>query len=263
VLVTNHREELECRVELGDGPHWFEVRVNPAVRRRRGARTLCLLVQDITLQKVAQDEERRRIAIELHDSTAQNLVALRMNLSRIKSAAALSDSLREMLDSSIEFADASLQEVRTLSYLLHPPLVEEAGLAAALRRYAAGFTERSGIQVKVEIAEDLGRLWRDVETAVFRIVQEALTNAHRHSGSPAVRIGLARFDGNLELDISDQGCGMPPPGPPGEGGLWPRLGVGLAAMRERVEHLDGTLEISSAPGEGTTIQVRLPFGETP
>src|SRR5882724_9003268 len=158
-----------------------------------------------------QDRERRRIALELHDSTAQTLAALAMNLALVKkSEAKLDPASRRALEAATALADQSSQEIRTLSYLLHPPLLEEMGLVSALRAYAKGFADRSRIALSCDLPKDLERLPREVETALFRVAQESLTNIHRHSGSRKAKIRLRRRRTHAELEIRDYGRGIPP-----------------------------------------------------
>jgi PAS domain S-box-containing protein len=208
-----------------------------------------------------QDEERRRIARQLHDTTAQNLAALRMNLSRISRWADGSDSsIREPIDESIALTEQSIAEVRTLAYVLHPPMIEEAGLLPTLRWYARGFEERSGIKVMLDLPGELERLPLDVETALFRIVQEALTNIQRHSGSTLARIHIERERQALQLEIEDEGRGLPP-GLRGDKGMLQASGVGIAGMRERMRDLGGRMKIQSGD-RGTKVTVTLPISET-
>ncbi|HEV8130325.1 MAG TPA: response regulator [Acidobacteriota bacterium] len=205
-----------------------------------------------------QDQERRRIARELHDTTGQSLVALNVNLAIInKSADRLNEKTRRILQESISLIEQCLQEVRTLSYLLHPPVMEELGLASALRWYAEGFTERSGISVELEM-QQLPRLAQVTETTLFRIVQECLTNIHRHSGSPTAQIRLSMDSNEIVLEVQDQGRGIPEENLRKRLNESPRLGVGITGMRERVRQLGGELEISSGDG-GTTVKTILPL----
>jgi len=149
-------------------------------------------------------------------------------------------------------------DIRTMSYLLHPPMLDEMGLGAALRWYVDGFSERSKIAVQLECSQDLGRLSREVETAVFRLVQECLTNIHRHSGSPTAGIRISRQDSHLRLEVRDEGRGISAKTREQmeSGGT---VGVGIRGMRERVRQLGGSLEIySDGIGAGTRILVRLP-----
>jgi two-component system NarL family sensor kinase len=166
---------------------------------------------------------------------------------------------RKFLQSAREFADAVIRQVRTVSYLLHPQLLEEAGLGSALRWYASGFAERSGIQVKVNSNGDFGRLPKETEIALFRVVQEALTNIHRHSKSSVAAIRLQRAGGKIRIAVKDAGVGMAQPS--ADTGWNSPLGIGIAGMRERVKQLGGTFEIKSKPGRGTTVSVELPAPE--
>ena len=208
----------------------------------------------------SQDDERRRIARELHDSVGQALAALSMNLSKVETdIERLNQTAKTIADSSALVQEMN-KEVRTMSYLLHPPMLDEAGLASALRWYVDGFTQRSGIHVDVEIAEDLGRVPPEVETAVFRTVQECLTNVHRHSGSKTARVRLLHSTGEIHLQVQDEGTGIAAEqldkvvsdGTPG---------VGIRGMRERLRQLGGTMEVHSNH-TGTTVEVRVPIALT-
>ena len=201
----------------------------------------------------AQDDERRRIARELHDSTAQTIAALSMSLAMLDEpdGTRLSPERRRALFAeSRELADAATRELRTISYLLHPPLLDERGLTAALRWFVEGFVKRSGIRVSLEIAPDIGRLSSPLETALFRIVQESLVNVHRHSQSPTAEIRLATDDGWIELKIRDHGRGLPPE-------REDQLGVGISGMKERLLQLGGSLTIES-DASGTVVLARIP-----
>jgi signal transduction histidine kinase len=157
-----------------------------------------------------QDEERRRIARELHDGTAQNLFAISINVAKLMQGDEVKPELAELLLTECQsLVDQSLKEIRTLSYLLHPPLLDQSGLVSALQWYAEGFSKRSGIYVDV-IAQPIGRLSSEVETALFRVVQEALTNVRRHSCSETASIRLERRTGEIKLEIKDRGRGLPP-----------------------------------------------------
>ncbi len=206
-----------------------------------------------------QDDERRRIARELHDSTAQNLAALGLNLASITDVAdGLPPAVRQALAEAVDLANQSTREMRTLSYLLHPPLLDEVGISAALRWYVDGFAQRSGIQVHLRLPSELGRLPSDLELTLFRIVQECLTNINRHSGSPTARIQVASENGAIVLEVRDQGRGVHPGS---AGRLTPangQLGVGIAGMHERVRQLGGTLRIDSS-ASGTTVRATLPL----
>ena len=205
-----------------------------------------------------QDEERRRIARMLHETTAQNLAAVKMHLSRLnRTASHLSDAERDALVESISLAEQSMTEIRTLSYLLHPPFLDDTGLVSALRWYAAGFAARSGIAVDLDLPESFERLPLDTETALFRIVQESLINIHRHAESETACIRLRRDGQTLVLEIEDRGQGIP------EASLKDIIsgggaaGVGITGMSERVEQLGGCFEIASGD-RGTAVRARLP-----
>jgi PAS domain S-box-containing protein len=205
-----------------------------------------------------QDEERRRIARELHDGTAQNLFAITVNLARLgQLPSSESNEIRQLVSESQSLCDQSLQEIRTLSYLLHPPLLDQAGLVSALQWYVEGFTKRSGIHVDVS-AQPIGRLPSDVEMALFRVVQEALTNVRRHSRSTTASIRLERKQSEVILEIRDSGQGLTSPKQPEDSGQFPALGVGIPGMRQRIRQLGGTLEINSHH-EGTTISAVVPL----
>jgi signal transduction histidine kinase len=204
-----------------------------------------------------QDEERRRIARELHETIAQSLVVLKMDLSVLsKSKQLLPAPAQEALHEAGALAQECMRQARTLSYLLHPPLLDEAGLYSALRWYVDGFARRSGIDTELQMPSDIGRLSQEVETTVFRIVQECLTNIHRHSGSPTAKVRIARTLKDVVLEVQDEGRGMPETafGPTSNSG--PTLGVGIAGIRERVQELGGHLEIKSQ-NRGTTVKVVL------
>jgi two-component system NarL family sensor kinase len=200
-----------------------------------------------------QDEERRRIARELHDTTGQNLGALSMNLSVIlSSASSLDPHAREALQESIALADTCVREIRTMSYLLHPPLLDELGLVSALRAYAEGYSERTGIRLDLDLPARMARLPQPVELALFRIAQEGLANVHRHSGSRTATLRLKHLRDRVELELVDQGRGLPQSAP--------RMGVGIAGMRERARQLHGRLTIASAK-TGATLLVVLPVAK--
>jgi two-component system, NarL family, sensor kinase len=202
-----------------------------------------------------EDEERRRIARELHDGTTQSLVALSAELIGLEKALRDPDAtvLRKVRYSR-ELVKQSLDEIRTVSYLLHPPLLDELGLDTALRGYVEGFSTRSEIHVSLHLPPDLGELSRDIQLAIFRVVQESLANVHRHSGSRSASIHLTMTPAQLTLEITDQGCGMPPVLPIS------RAGVGINSMRERIRQLGGRCEIESS-GQGTTVRAILPTNQ--
>ncbi len=190
-----------------------------------------------------RDEERRRIARELHDSVGQLLVALSMNHSRVLSHPQIAPPITSIISENVSLVSLLSIEIRTISHLLHPPMLDEVGLICGLQGYIEGFTERSKIDVELEIANDLPRFHPHLETALFRIVQECLSNIHRHSGSPSAKICVSFEPTQIRLEVRDFGRGT---------ALsldQLKSGVGLRGMRERVRLLRGTLEISSAqPG---------------
>jgi len=205
----------------------------------------------------SQDDERRRIARELHDSAGQLLTALSMNLIPLEQKLEKSgpEQLKPVRE-SIALVEELSKELRTISHLLHPPLLDEAGLPSALRWYVGGFAERSKIPVKLELAPNLGRLTRELETTIFRVVQECLTNIHRHSESPTASICFTRDARNVRVEICDRGKGMPRSGYESTPGPV-RPGVGIQGMRERVRQMGGTLDIHSNK-QGTRVVVTLP-----
>ncbi|MBI2820621.1 MAG: PAS domain S-box protein [Acidobacteria bacterium] len=206
-----------------------------------------------------QDEERRRMARELHDTTGQTLAALAVNLSIVSgSVSGLDQRGSAALSESVELVDQCAREIRTLSYLLHPPMLDELGLASALRWYGQGFAKRSGVQVSLDIPSGFVRLPQEAEVALFRIVQESLSNVHRHSGSPAVEMRLAVDSNCAVLEVKDHGRGITPGALEESDGRGPVLGVGITGMRERMRQLGGWLEIHSDPG-GTTVRATLPL----
>lgn len=202
-----------------------------------------------------QDEERRKFSRELHDSLGQYLSSLKMNLSMLQNPRVPQGPL---IEQSMQILDESIAETRTLSHLLHPPLLDECGLALAADWYVQGFAERSGLKVKIEIAKDGERLPREIELVLFRVLQESLTNIHRHAGSDTAEVLLRREAAQVTLSVRDQGRGF-------EAGVLERLmtdgsgvGVGLAGIRERVREMGGDLVVRSSTN-GTVLQVFIPI----
>ncbi len=205
-----------------------------------------------------RDEERRRLALDLHDSTGQCLAALMMNLDVVgRATKALDARSRRALAESRSLADQCAREVRTFAYLLHPPLLDEVGLLSAVRWYADGFAKRSGIHVAMDLGE-IGRLPETIETALFRVVQEALTNIHRHASTARASIRLTATADAVALDIHDEGHGLRDLVTHDDGTLPEVLGVGIQGMRERVSQLGGTFDIEFTDS-GTTVRVRVPM----
>jgi signal transduction histidine kinase len=247
-------EAEKTRKQLQDANESLETRVRQRTaeleRERRD-------VQDLSSQLLqAQDEERRRISRELHDSTGQLLVALALNLARLKSEHAWpnpdADALLEDTSSMVEEMS---RQLRTMSYLLHPPMLDEAGLLSAVNWYVNGFSTRSSIQVGMECS-DLGRLPAELEITVFRLIQESLTNIHRHSGSKTAFIRLSRNQAFVMLEVIDQGKGFRRAKVAGD--ALPKCGVGILGMKERVRRFGGTIDISSSPS-GTVVKARFPI----
>jgi len=216
-------------------------------------------LRDLSAQLLrVRDEEQRKLARHLHDSTGQTLAALVMNLARLeRETLQLSASIAKTASDSAALAREVSDSVRTVSYLLHPPLLDELGLKSALAWYAEGFEQRSGIKVHLDMPSDLERQAPDLETAVFRIVQECLTNIHRHSESSTADIRISQFAGGLAIELTDTGRGIPAEvlAKISSVGL---PGVGLRGMRERVIALGGAFEILSE-GKGTTVKVAIPL----
>lgn len=233
--IAKARDELEVIVEE-----------RTAAARQLSARLLQM-----------QDEERRRIARELHDSAGQMIAALIMNVDQLKRAD--TERARLLSDSDAMLADLN-KELRTMSHLLHPPLLDEVGLSSAIRWYVDEFTKRSGIATSLELAKDFGRANAELEVAIFRIVQECLTNVHRHSGSAKALIRLRRSNGAILLEIRDEGRGIAPEKKTLLLGSGP-VGVGMRGMRERVLQLGGTLEIESED-TGTTVRAMFPIAKS-
>ena len=201
-----------------------------------------------------QDAERRRFSRELHDSAGQLLVALDLNLARLEEGAAHNSEMAQLTAETKAMVQDLLKELRTMSYLLHPPLLDEAGLPSALRWYVDGLAKGSNLEVELDIAPDVDRFPLEVETAAFRIIQESLTNVHLHSGSKTAKVRVHRFNQTLVVIVEDQGHGMPSTGEPGTRGI---VGVGLAGMRERAQQLGGTLTVVSTQ-KGVTVRAVLP-----
>ena len=205
-----------------------------------------------------QDEERRRLGRELHDSLAQSVLAVNLDLAQVaNSETPLDERAKRALAKARGVLQEMSKEIRTLSYLLHPPMLDELGLGSAIREYAKGYSDRSGIELEVDLPANLGRLGQDVETALFRIVQESLANIQKHSGSERARIQMRAWGAGVELEVSDEGCGIPQPNPEAGGGGGPRLGVGIVGMRERMVQLGGKLEVESN-AFGTKVRATVP-----
>ena len=248
-LDNQHRKETEIALEQSIAERTEELLNTRNELRGLSARLL-----------KTQDEERRRIARELHDGVGQLLAAMSMNLATLLAErSALSEEASKSVDENRVLVDHALRDIRTMSYLLHPPLLDEIGLGSALRWYLEGFAERSKIAVTLDIAPNLGKLTRDIELSLFRIVQECLTNIHRHSGSPIARVRLYRKSGEIILEVTDAGKGMPlevhQKVTAGEG-----YGLGFRGIQERLRQFGGTLRIETGES-GTAVFAALPDAE--
>jgi PAS domain S-box-containing protein len=271
--VLNH--EVKGAVPSNPGAMgWWLKSLFPITKDGDTVTQMGIVVQDVTGLKRAEtavrrlsgrllqirDDERRRLARDLHDSLGQTLTAVKMNLSYLaRDTSSLDERGKTAVTESKELIDESLKEVRTLSHLLHPPMLDDVGLVAAIRWFANGFSQRSSIQIDLNLPTDLPRLSVELETAIFRVVQESLTNVHRHSGSSTAAVSLKREDNQLHLLVVDQGRGIAPEQ------LASRqenasFGVGILGMRERLRQLSGEMEIMSG-NQGTTIHVIIPLSE--
>lgn len=207
-----------------------------------------------------QDEERRRIARDLHDITGQKLALQCIALSRMTRLVSptANDETRESIAQCLDLTNQIVEEIRTLSYLLHPPLLDELGLPAAVKWYAQGFQKRTGIRTDVDVARDLPRLRADAEVALFRVVQESLTNVHRYSGSPNAYVRITSDVDEYKVEVGDFGKGMKVEQSGSVNGDTAPLGVGIQGMRQRIRQLAGALDILSKPGKGTVVIASIP-----
>jgi signal transduction histidine kinase len=236
IALSKLQREMKVRAEAEES------------RRRLSARMLNL-----------QDEERRRIARELHDSMGQTLAALKMTVSPLASEAPIGSQTLKHLEDALALIDEAIRETRTLSHLLHPPMLDELGFASAASWYVTGFAQRSGIEINLEMAEEQ-RFPEATELTLFRVLQESLTNILRHSGSKKADVRLKISGQELILTIRDYGKGIAPERLEKFIQAGAEVGVGLGGMRERVRDLGGKLELLSE-GKGTTVKVTLPIQE--
>ncbi len=207
-----------------------------------------------------RNEEQRRVSRELHETTAQTLAALKMTLGQIgRSVPRRNSKVHKLVETSASLASDAVREVRFVSSFLHPPMLEETGLVTALRSYTKLFAERGGVPVKAEIANDFGRLDPGLELTIFRIVQESLTNVHRHARATSASVRVERDPNFVRVEIKDDGIGIYHVLPDTSAQV--SLGVGLAGMRERIDQLQGQFDIVSAVGAGTTIRALLPIAQ--
>ena len=247
-----------------------------------GMRTICVVATDMTELSSAnealkaseetlrnlsgrllrlQDEERRRISRDLHDVTGQKLALLSMDLSSISKNkdATKNEEANRLLVECVTLSNEVNKEIRTLSYLLHPPLLDELGLPSAVEWFSQGFESRTGIRVGVDIPSNFVRLAPDAEVALFRIVQESLANVHRYSGSATAYVRARSDSGEVRLEIGDFGKGISKDSKQTDHGPVAALGVGIQGMKERVRQLSGKLEITSRQGKGTLVTAILPI----
>jgi len=273
-MAAGEPSEDEIRLRRADGEYrWFLVRTVPLHDEQGNVVKWYGVSIDIEDRKQAaeelrrlsgqllrsQNEERRRIARDLHDSTGQDLVALATMLGQLSdSIPSVERKARRLLSECKALAEKCIRDVRTLSYVLHSPVLDHAGLGDAIRDYADGFTKRSGIHVELELSPRLGRMERDIELALFRVVQESLTNIQRHSGSQLAKIRIHR-NADLTLEISDSGSGLSASAPGRKEDPRFEVGVGIPSMQERVNLIGGRLEIDST-SHGTTVRVTIPLG---
>jgi two-component system, NarL family, sensor kinase len=276
--ANNNIVRGEIRLD-GHGQRARTIRLTLSPMREHGVHTICVVateltelietnealrVSELSLRQLSarllklQDEERRRIARDLHDTTGQKIAVLSMTLDRLtKLLGSNKPAVLDALHEAREVVGTIGEEIRTLSYLLHPPLLDECGLASAVLWYIEGFKKRSGIQLNVNIDEELVRLSTDAETALFRVLQESLTNVHRYSGSASADIRIFGSAGNVHLEIVDYGKGIRAATDRSENSGTPTLGVGIPGMRERVRQLGGQLEVEFRT-DGTRVHASLP-----
>ncbi len=255
---------FRCEVKMmrhDDGRPWFVLGVGfdiTELKRTEEAlreRTEAFQRLSATLFQL-QDQERRRIARELHDGLGQYLVALKLNFDML---GLQRNSQSKIWAESQEILEQCIAETRTISYLLHPPMLDDAGLMLAAKWYVEGFSERSGIKASLDISPELPRLAKAVELTIFRVLQESLTNVHRHSGSKTVEIKLRIEGADVYLEVKDHGGGMKADVLKKFQETGSQVGVGLAGMRQRVNELGGHFEIDSDK-HGTAIKVLIPKG---
>ena len=233
-----------------------EIAERIGVERQLRASERCLRELSGRLLKL-QDEERRHLGRELHDSVGQYLAVLKMGLEGLKADNSLPGSLEEQqFVECLRLVDQSIMEIRTMAYLLYPPMLEEMGLETAISWYLDGFAKRSGVEATLEMLQPVGRVRREAELAIFRILQESLTNLHRHSGSPTARVRLIRTDSEVVIEISDQGKGIPAHVLESAQDACGTMGVGLRGMAERMRQLGGKLELISTTN-GTTVRAAV------
>jgi PAS domain S-box-containing protein len=257
--ATNIDEQRQLLQSLSEARDDLEKRIQ---ERTAELNTATESLRDLSARLLRmRDDEQRRLARELHDSVGQLLAAIGMNIAMIAAEAdRLTPATAKCVSENAELVNEASREIRTISHLLHPPLLDEAGLASALRWYTEGFAKRSRIEVNLEIPDELGRLRTEAEIALFRVVQECLTNIHRHSESPTATIRIKAQGDQVMLEVQDRGKGIPPEKLQRFASIG-RIGVGFGGMRERLRQLGGTLEVQSDEN-GTLVSALLPVGHT-
>jgi signal transduction histidine kinase len=259
-LLRIKRSEKDAlqQAEIADSARQVVQKENVQLEVRVQERTAALEEKSSQIRRLSahlmkvQDEERRKIARELHDSTGQYLAMLNINLMRISKLEEIkSASAQQLVAESVAITKELTSHLRTVSYLLHPPLLDEVGLTSALRWYVEGFSNRSNINVNLIASDEFGRLSGDLEIAIFRMVQECLTNVHRHSGSESATVELRREAGKVHLTVQDAGTkfrdGMTSVAP----------GTGILGMRERARQLNGDMQVSFL-SSGTVVNITVP-----
>jgi PAS domain S-box-containing protein len=265
--------DREIATELPGQPgqvrHWL-VNYFPVPGERGAFTQLGVIAVDVTARRNAeealrklsgrllgiQDQERRRIARELHDSLGQYLAGLKIAVEMLSNSPG--ERSQPLLAECSDILEKAITETRTLSHLLHPPLLDEAGFASAASWFVAGFSQRSGIPVSLELPDEMPRLSQAVEIALFRVLQESLTNVHRHSQAQSAEITVETDAEQISIEVCDHGIGMPKHILEQITGDGTKLGVGLAGMRERIHELGGTLEVTSDE-RGTAICASVPL----
>ncbi len=265
-LLRLRRAEAEARrqAEVAESARRELANLNATLEEKIKERTGELDAANGSLRELsarllqARDDEQRRIARELHDGVGQLVIAIKINNSAIaKEAALLSPTAVDAIQQNETMLQELHQGIRTISHLLHPPLLDEVGLPVALQWYVEEFSKRSGISVALECPETLDRASIELETAIFRVVQECLGNVHRHSASPTAGVRFEVKDGTAHLQISDQGVGIPPTRQD-QINSHGRIGVGLRGIRERITQLGGEMQIQSS-AKGTSVKAVLPW----
>ncbi len=245
-------EAEKARQELKEAHNELELRVQ---ERTKELSERTEQVRELSAKLLSlQDEERRRLARELPDSTGQMLAAMKMVLDEMR-IEAKEPKFAALVNQSIELNDEMSRQLRTMSYLLHPPLLDEVGLPSALRWYTEGFAERSAIKVDLQVSDGFDRLPQEMEIAIFRVVQECLTNIHRHSGSPTASVRLNRTNDAVDVEISDTGQGIASDRVRGD-----RIvsGVGLMGIEERMRQFGGSVRVTSSEN-GTLVNAGIPL----